>query len=341
MIETINNQLEKYLARKFPDRFDLKVKYFQEITSGWESEMYSCELSYESLHEQHQEKLVLRIYPGDDAYEKSANEYFNMLKLHEAGYPVPHVKLLELDASPFERPFVLMEYIDGKDLWAVLDKASVKKGRELLSQFCELFVRLHNLDWRPFSNSQDNIHQGGGDVSIDSWLSTAGEMIQRYHRHELSPYLSWMREHRHTVKRQRTAVVHYDFHPSNILLRIDGSMVVVDWTGLQVTDARFDLAWTVLLARMYAGERVSDQILSEYEHHNGDKIQGLEIFIVAAILRRLFSVIVSIEQGAERMGMRPGAEQLMQEQSEALDTAYELLVTLTGIRSDILEQKIM
>jgi len=339
-MESIKNQLELYLARKFPDRSDLKVKDFQEIISGWESEMYSCELSYESLHGQHQEKLVLRIYPGDDAYEKSANEYFNMLKLHEAGYPVPHVKLLERDASPFERPFVLMEYIDGKNLWRVLDKAPVKKGRELLSQFCELFVRLHNLDWRSFSNSQDTIHQGGGDVSIDSWLSTAGEMIQRYHRHELSPYLSWMREHRHTVKRQRTAVVHYDFHPSNILLRIDGSMVVVDWTGLQVTDARFDLAWTLLLAHMYAGDRVSDQILNEYEGHSGDRVQGMGIFIVAAILRRLFTVIVSIEQGAEQMGMRPGAEQLMQEQSEALGIAYEILVGQTGIRSDELERMI-
>ncbi len=47
--------------------------------------------------------------------------------------------------------------------------------------------------------------------------------------------------------------VHWDYHPGNVLLRDDSSAVVIDWTQIDVSDPRFDLAWTLLLVSSYEG----------------------------------------------------------------------------------------
>jgi hypothetical protein len=44
--------------------------------------------------------LVLRLYLGDHTHAKSAHEFLNMRQLHQAGYPVPSVHLLEPTNSP-------------------------------------------------------------------------------------------------------------------------------------------------------------------------------------------------------------------------------------------------
>jgi hypothetical protein len=46
------------------------------------------------------------MYPGNDAYEKSAKEFVTMKHLHEVGYPVPQVHHLERENSPWGKPFV-------------------------------------------------------------------------------------------------------------------------------------------------------------------------------------------------------------------------------------------
>jgi len=42
-------------------------------------------------------------------------------------------------------------------------------------------------------------------------------------------------------------------------------------------------------------------------------------------------VIVSINYGAEQLGMRPGAEDIMRKQAPALARVYDLLLKRTGL----------
>jgi hypothetical protein len=53
---------------------------------------------------------------------------------------------------------------------------------------------------------------------------------------------------------------------------------------------------------------------------------------LAACVKRLLSVVVSLSDGAEKLGMRPGAEAAMREQMGALHRVYDLLLERTGIR---------
>ena len=44
-----------------------------------------------------------------------------MHKLYQAGYPVPQVLHLEQETSPFGKPFVIMERVDGRPMGTVVD----------------------------------------------------------------------------------------------------------------------------------------------------------------------------------------------------------------------------
>ena len=99
---------------------------------------------------------------------------------------------------------------------------------------------------------------------------------------------------------------------------------MIDWTQIEVSDARFDLAWTLVLMGSMA-ERDYDLILQEYERQAGEQVRGLAWFEVAACLKRLFSVIISMDEGAEKLGMRPGAEAQMREHAGPLRGVYAML----------------
>jgi len=146
----------------------VRVSGLAEISAGWESDMYSFAIESGPAGARQCDELILRIYPGDDALDKSAREYHGMSLLHGAGYPVPRVLVLERGDKPFDRPFVIMERIEGQMMWPLLFGAPEGRQQELLTLFCKLFVRLHALEWgsfaeilaghaqdRPFGRAQD------------------------------------------------------------------------------------------------------------------------------------------------------------------------------------------
>ena len=127
-------RLQTYYANSLPDRRGARVMGRTAISSGWESEVYAFdlfpgesapgELTPGSTKELPGEPLIIRVYPGDDAWEKSAREFRGLRELHQAGYPIPEVSLLERDRSPFGKPFIIMERIEGETLWPLLSAAS-------------------------------------------------------------------------------------------------------------------------------------------------------------------------------------------------------------------------
>ena len=120
MNKDMQSQLHDYYSRTFPNRSGMRITDLTSISAGWESDMYSFDVEYGPAGKRQREELILRIYPGDDAHEKSAREFHGMSQLYEAGYPVPQVLVLERENSPFDKPFVIMERIKGQMLWPLL-----------------------------------------------------------------------------------------------------------------------------------------------------------------------------------------------------------------------------
>lgn len=338
MGDDMQSRLQAYCAYAFPARQGIQVRDLVNITAGWESELYSFAVEYGSATERQREGLILRIYSGDAAHTKSAHEFRSMSRLHKAGYPVPRVQILERENSPFGKPFVIMERIDGQMMWRLLSDSSERRQEELLALFCDLFVRLHALEWRPLADDAGRYSTGDQHTFVDRWLRTARDSLKRFPMIDFLPAVEWLEKRRDELPCLRPSPVHQDYHPANVLLRDDGSAVVIDWTGFDVSDSRFDLAWTLVLAHAYSGAEMRNRILREYERLAGVRVGQMECFEVFACLRRLFDLSVSLLDGAERRGMRPGAVTLMKQQGGAHKRVYDLLLERTGIRITAVER---
>ncbi|MEK8126472.1 aminoglycoside phosphotransferase family protein [Paenibacillus filicis] len=84
---------------------------------------------------------------------------------------------------------------------------------------------------------------------------------------------------------QQDRIIHGDFHGSNIVEDHDRRYTVIDWTNGQVGDPRYDLAWALILQKIYASERVADVFCSAYLAESDMQQQELEVFEVLACLR--------------------------------------------------------
>ena len=331
MSDEIQSRLSTFYARAVPAKQGARISEVIPISEGWESDMYAFTLESGPYGARRHEELILRIYSGEDVQAKSACEWRGMGLLHDAGYPVPRVLILERDDSPFGWPFLIMERIRGRQMWPVWFRSPEARQQELLTLFCRLFVRLHKLDWQPFARELASFDADDPHALLDRELDKIRPYVERFPIAGFLPVFHWLEGRRDLVSRGRPAVIHWDYHPANILLREDGSAVVVDWTQVDVSDLRFDLAWTLLLVSTYEGQSWYERILHEYERLAGARVEQLAFFEVYACLKRLYSVVASLTYGPERLGMRPAAADIMRQQMGASKRVYELLLDRTGI----------
>ena len=330
----MKDELINFYANRYPERKDVTVLDLEQISLGWENEVYSFSLEYDEKHED----LILRIYPGDDALGKSTREFNVMKQLKDSGYPVPEVFILETEKSPFSKPFVIMEKINGPLLIRVIEESPEDKQKELISVFSRLFVDLHILDWKPFTRDPSQYASGGLATVIKKELSNWEKLVHSFEMNEFDPVFAWLWDRIDDIHWLQPSLIHMDFHPLNIILNEEGKPFVIDWTSAQVADSRLDLAWTLLLMSTHASQETSDTIRTLYESISGHKVEQLEYFDVAVCLRRLFSITVSFKHGPEKLGMRPGATEMMKQHVDPLKKVHTLLTERTGISIPETEQ---
>jgi aminoglycoside phosphotransferase (APT) family kinase protein len=340
MENDIQSKLLNFYEKRKIYSGSIEIVDLSKISDGWENEVYSFTIERGEAAKKSREDLILRIYPGDGALEKAEKEFNGMKKVHELGFPVPEVLILELDDSHLGRPFVIMEKIDGRPMWSEIDKSSDEKKQELGTLFCQMFVDLHTLDWRLFASDPSVYKAGGVYGVVNRMLVMAQEFIDRFEMNGFIPVLNWLKEHSQEVPCERLSVIHFDYHPNNILLRDDGKAFVIDWTSIDVADFRLDLAWTIILVSTHGNPEARQMIINEYERLAGRKIEQIEYFEVVASLRRLFSIAVSINAGAEKMGMRPEAVEIMKQNVSHIQAVYSLMYDRTGIAVPEIEKLI-
>ncbi|MFQ5795265.1 MAG: phosphotransferase [Candidatus Bipolaricaulia bacterium] len=116
----MQSRLLGFYKRAFPSRQSTRISDLTRISDGWENEVYSFTIEYQEAAERKHEDLILRIYPGADAPQKSAREFNAMKQLYEVSFPVPNVSLLELDSSPFGKPAKVIRHL----------RVSQRRGRQ-------------------------------------------------------------------------------------------------------------------------------------------------------------------------------------------------------------------
>lgn len=79
-------------------------------------------------------------------------------------------------------------------------------------------------------------------------------------------------------------LIHGDFNLGNIL-ESEGKYTVIDWTNGQYGDPRYDIAWSIVLIRIYVGQRYGAIYQSAFLSGNEYTADELELFEAIACLR--------------------------------------------------------
>lgn len=300
-------------------------------TTGWESEIYAYTLTSGAGHQRQSIQRVLRLLTGG-SLEDAAREYRMLSLLYKAGYPVPKVYALGTPADGFGCPFIVMERIEGGNFADRFPK-SMDDDRKPLRDFIALFRKLHTLDWRPYVNDPEQVAPSNDRYyHFDREMAFYTDFVKRIKTADFTPILDWLSARREQVPCQWSSIIHRDFHPYNILEKASGRLYVIDWTYAEISDYRFDLAWTLIVILGYNGQTCRQMILDEYERQMGRKVRGLEVFEVISILRRLGAVMISLSAGAESLGMRSEAVEAMRKDGVSLKRLYYRMMQIVGFR---------
>ncbi len=277
------------------------------MTAGWECDIFSFELISPANCKPH--SLVIRLYPSTALKSiipsRHKREYQVMNFLKDRGYPIPQVHLVGRLPDPSGRPFLIMDHIKSTQMIGHLfSQAEGKRQEEIAEQFCGLLVQLHECDIgnATFSNPPEE-----DSNLVSKKLTEFGRYIQNTGLHQLQPVLDWLKHESRHISGGRPAVVHWDYHPENVLITQKGTEFVVDWSSAEITDYRFDIGSTCV----FLPERLRDRFILNYEELSGRKIPDVLFFEAAGCFRRLLVLLLVCTQGPDKLGLRPEVEEIV------------------------------
>jgi aminoglycoside phosphotransferase (APT) family kinase protein len=329
-VKVTEERLLEYIIGLHPEREGLTVSQLEEITSGWEAEIHCFVVEHEGDAGRVRKERVIRLYLGDPDGRKAREEFKVLNALSGVGFPVPRVFHLETDGSILGGPFIVMERVRGRILSDAYHASTEEEAASLIDEFAGIFVRLHRLDGRELY--PDEFPEGNTQDFLDRLFAMAKELMADSEVGWFRPVFDWLDEGRSGVEPVALSLLHQDYHTRNVIQRDDGSLVVLDWTQAMPGDCRADLAWTMLLMSTYDRPSFRETILEAYEEAAGTKARDIEYFEVLAAAKRLLTVAISFSVGAEKLGLRPEALEMMKGSKGHLTEVYRRLREGTGIR---------
>lgn len=209
------------------------------IGGGWESAIWEAYTA--------SGPRAVRVFAGSDRADAARQEGRVMTELRAAGYPVPRIHNVVTGSELLDRPFLVMDLVDGGSLW---DPSGSDRSAAAAAN-ADLMVRLHRIDPTRFDLLP---------WSPERWREEARPYVDR--SPGLGPPFDWLIDQ---VRFLPPVPCHNDLHPGNILQDSRGQAWVVDWTAFGVGDPRLDAAWTRMLGTMFGDERFVSLFVDTYQ----------------------------------------------------------------------------
>ena len=192
------------------------------------------------------------------------NEALNQARVEE-GTDLNVPELIEISRID-NRWALVSEHIEGTSLDRLMAQ-NPEKEDEYLNIFTD--VQLNILSKTvPLLNTIKDKYKG----RIDN-MSNISENV----KYELLQRLDGMKNHK--------KLCHGDFNPSNVIVKEDGSICVIDWAHVTIGNASADVAQTYLLFTMEGKEELANKYLDLFSRKSGIDKANIQrwIPIVAAV----------------------------------------------------------
>ena len=180
----------------------------------------------------------IKVYNEDVSKVEVLVSALNQAKIEETGIKMP--KLLEVTTED-GKWIIVTEYIEGTPLDVLMEEHPEKED-EYLDMFVDLQMSVHKMR----ASGLLKIAQTDFDDTI---------------KYELQTRLEGMPNH---VK-----VCHGDFNPSNIIVKDNGEMYIIDWSHATQGNASADVARTYLLFNLEGKLELADKYLQLFCEKSG------------------------------------------------------------------------
>jgi len=239
---------------------DVAISGLYRIPGGASRETWSVDARWLDNGREVSRGFIFRRDPDASLLVTDRDVEFRVMKAVAAyGIPVPRMHWLETDGAWLDRPFFVMERIDGCETspTKVLMDPRFFPGRDRLAgEFVDILARIHALDWRAAGLEFLGPPAGESDCAlteIEKW-----EAVVDRDALEPQPVLRaafrWLRRSL-PAPAQRIVLVHADYRTGNFLCTPEGEIKgVLDWEMTHLGDPLEDVAWACIRPWRWLGD---------------------------------------------------------------------------------------
>ncbi|MDE2464629.1 MAG: phosphotransferase family protein [Alphaproteobacteria bacterium] len=245
--EKLISQLGLYLSQHFG--CDVGIKELSRIPGGASRQTYRFVACYAQGSELIERVLILRRDPAFSLIETERMTEFSAYRaFHKAGLPVPEPIVLELGSAALERPFFIMEAIEGCSAGSLLAADPYGSHRELIGQqFWSALGRIAGSD--PIALGLGDLERADDSTQCGLHELARWEQVIREDSLEPQPIalgaIRWLRRHPPPPP-SKLCVVHGDYRSGNFLHDGEGHIrAILDWEMAHLGDPLEDLAWAL------------------------------------------------------------------------------------------------
>lgn len=184
---------------------------------------------------------VIKVFDNDYSKVDVLNEALNQAIVEELGLNIPKIASVETIDGKWA---IVSEYIKGKTLAQLMIENPSKKS-EYLEQFVDLQIQMHQIKAPQLKKLKDKMNNKISQTDLDATT-----------RYELHTRLEGMPKH--------NKLCHGDFNPSNIIVKEDGSLYLLDWSHATQGNASADVARTYLLFWLSGDIQGADEYMDLY-----------------------------------------------------------------------------
>jgi aminoglycoside phosphotransferase (APT) family kinase protein len=255
----LQQRIQEYLSARV-ESDDVSVSNLERIPGGASRETWSFDATWAEDGKEVQRGFVLRRDPDASLLETERDLEFRVMDAVAGhGVPVPKMYWLESDGAFLDRPFFVMERIDGCETSptkVLMDPRLFPRRPQIAERFVEILARIHLLDWQASGLNFLGVpadESGCAIMEIDRW-----EAIVDRDSLEPQPVLraafAWMRRQL-PPPAQRIVLVHADYRTGNFLCNSEGDIKgVLDWEMVHLGDPMEDVAWACIRPWRWLGD---------------------------------------------------------------------------------------
>lgn len=200
-----------------------KVKSVKKIEIGFTNKVYLID-----------NKFILKVCEDESNEEKFEMEVF-LYNLFKNKIPVPKIKIFDNSKKIYNKIFMIYPKIKGDNLYSEWHLLSNNKRKNIIKQLCNILKTINKTPYYGFVNWHDKI------------LNQIKNSLKKIKHKKLLPIKliqiinKFVNNNHHVLYEQKLALVYWDAHFDNILIRNNKIVGILDFERTEVSSIDFIL----------------------------------------------------------------------------------------------------